>query len=538
MQRDLDRLATEEFDLLIIGAGILGASIARDAALRGLSVALIDRGDFGSGTSANCLKIVHGGLRYLAHLDLRRMRQSIRERSTWLRVAPHLVSPLPVIVPTFGYGMQARWLLRAALAMNDLLSADRNKGITGDRHLPNGRALSRAECLASVPELERPGLTGGVMFYDAQMYSADRLVFEVVLGAARAGANVANHVAFESGERTRHALVGARVRDVLGGTTFTIRAGCVVNAAGPAVAPVADALAGRGKAGARQRFSLAMNFVVPHLGHTVAFSLPGGRPEPNAVLRRGNRQLFFTPWRHQTAVGTAHYPLDAEPRTNMDLEPWIAAFLEEINGAWSAAPLQRDQLRVVHHGFLPEAAGSRGAGVSLLKHHRIIDHAVEGTPNAISAVSVKYTTARRVAEETVDLVCAKLGRGRLACTTATTALPGAPSGGFANLLAETRQRWAGRADDDVIEHLVHGYGRHAEAVLEMAHRTPEGMTRVVRGAPVVYGQFLYGVEQELAETPGDLLDRRTELGARGLTDQNARTLAARALRTRAGVSAG
>src|ERR1043166_854658 len=161
MQRSLDALQSTAFDLLVIGGGILGASVARDAALRGLRVARVERGAGGGGTSSNSLRIIHGGLRYLQHLDLRRMRESIRERSMWLRIAPHLVEPLPVLVPTYGWGLRGKSVLRAALAVNDVIAWDRNRTLAPDRRLPAGRAVSRAECLALVPELTGPGLTGG-----------------------------------------------------------------------------------------------------------------------------------------------------------------------------------------------------------------------------------------------------------------------------------------------------------------------------------------------------------------------------------------
>src|SRR5687767_14475130 len=149
MRRDIPRLAETQFDLLIVGAGIFGACAAWDASLRGLSVAVVDQDDFGAATSANSLRIVHGGLRYLARGDFRRMRESIRERSTLLRIAPGLVHPLEILVPTYGHAARGRLAHAAALALNDLISSRRNEGLDPSSHIPAGRLVSRDECLAS-----------------------------------------------------------------------------------------------------------------------------------------------------------------------------------------------------------------------------------------------------------------------------------------------------------------------------------------------------------------------------------------------------
>jgi glycerol-3-phosphate dehydrogenase len=227
-------LADQTFDLIVIGGGVFGACAARDAARRGLDVALIERGDFSGATSARSFKMVHGGIRYLQHLDLARVRQSSADRQTLLRDAPHLVRPLPVVVPTYGHGMQGKAALRAAMALYDLLTADRNAGIADpSRRIPRGRCLSRAEVLDRFPGLPAEGLTGAGVFSDGQMYNPPRLVLAFVRSAASAGAVAANYV-----EATRilvreGRVEGVEARDVLDGVPFTIRGRAVLNAAGP-----------------------------------------------------------------------------------------------------------------------------------------------------------------------------------------------------------------------------------------------------------------------------------------------------------------
>ncbi len=252
MQRDLRRLADTRFDLVIVGAGIYGAIAAWDAASRGLSVALIDQGDFGAGTSFNNLKTLHGGLRSLQALNLRQMRLFIRERRALARVAPHLVRPLSFVVPTYRDPRRSRTLMRLALAINDVGSSDRHQGLADPSlQLAPGHIVSRAECLRLNPIIEPAGVTGGAVWYDYQLENTDRMTFSFVLSAAAAGAVVANYVRAVALLRTGARISGVRVEDRLTSERFDIRGTIVLNAAGPwASTLLATVDGGRGFAGA------------------------------------------------------------------------------------------------------------------------------------------------------------------------------------------------------------------------------------------------------------------------------------------------
>src|SRR3954452_22687148 len=234
MKRDLLRLANSEFDLVVIGGGIFGACAAWDAAQRGLSVALIDRGDFCSVTSAQHLKMVHGGIRYLQHGDIYRLRQSSVERRSFLRIAPHLVRPLPVVIPTYGNGMKGKAVLRAGMVMYDLLTADRNRGISDTtRHIPPGTTIGAGDVLRMFPGLPTRGLTGAGVFCDGQIHNPPRFVLAILQGAVQAGAQLANYVEATGFVRRGGQVAALKVRDTLTGSDFEIRARVVLNATGP-----------------------------------------------------------------------------------------------------------------------------------------------------------------------------------------------------------------------------------------------------------------------------------------------------------------
>jgi glycerol-3-phosphate dehydrogenase len=234
MRRSLVALSEREFDVVVVGSGICGAAILWDAAQRGLSAALLEQEDFGSGTSAHSLKVVHGGIRYLQHLDFSRVRESSRERSALLRIAPHLVHPLPVVVPTFGHGLGGPEALGAAFLLLEALTATRNRRLPEpERRVPRARLIPRRQVRDWYPYLDRPELTGAGMFWDGQLVNPPRLVWEFVRTAAGAGAEVANYCEVEDFVRRGNRVVGVAVRDRLAGDRFEVRARVVVNATGP-----------------------------------------------------------------------------------------------------------------------------------------------------------------------------------------------------------------------------------------------------------------------------------------------------------------
>src|SRR5476649_2602727 len=221
MTRDLDQLTGRAFDLLVVGGGIYGLTIAYDAAQRGLSVALIERNDFGSGSSFNHLRTIHGGLRYLQSLDIGRARESIRERRTTARIAPHAVRPLAFAVPLYRSLLRGKMAMRAGFLLDRLVSMDRNRGVLDSHRLPGGRVVSRSHAAQRFPGLKRQGLTGAAVFYDYVTTEPDRFTFSFALAAAAHGAVLANHVEAVAPLFDGTRVVGVSARDALG--TRTIR---------------------------------------------------------------------------------------------------------------------------------------------------------------------------------------------------------------------------------------------------------------------------------------------------------------------------
>ncbi len=520
MIRDLTGLSDDLLDLLVIGGGVTGAWVARDAAQRGLRVGLVERADFGAGASAQCFRTIHGGLRYLQRLELLGARRSIRERSMWLRVAPHLVEPLPFLVPTYRRGAARRPLLRAALAVIDLMGRDRNRGLDPARHLPPGHALSRREALERAPEIDDPDLTGAVVFHDAQMYSPTRLVLDIVCAAEQDGAALANHVEARAITASRDGL-RVRCTDLLSGGALDIHTRSLVNATGAQALHLAGQW-GLDGASPDVTLSVALNLVVDHPVHDVAFTVAGRTSDPGSVVHMGARRLFVAPWRSRTLIGTAHYRM--APSAVLDTALYVERFLEEVNAPGTGLRIRSDQVLGVQHGLLPALRTAPTEPVRLLRHDRITDHASSGTPGAFSVLPVKFTTARWVAQETVGRVFRFLENSVPPCRTADTPLPGGRLSSWSELTRQADEE-VGFLPTDCRAHLLHTHGARFRDVLALAADRPELLERIEVDSPVFGAQLAYGAECEMACTIADLLERRTELAVRGPASPAARTRA-------------
>lgn len=523
MKRNIAKLTNQAYDLLVIGGGIYGVCIAWDAALRGLSVALVDKGDFGHATSANSLKIIHGGLRYLQDGNFLLMRTMIRERTTWMRIAPHLVHPLPCLMPTSNKRLaRSHIALYTALKLNDLISYDRNRLNDPQKILPNGHIISREECLQVLPDISATGITGGAIWYDAQIDNSERLLISVVLSAVEAGAEAANYVEVIGFAGDESKVTGVIARDVLTNQGFNIRARMVVNCAGPWVDAVLGTLRNR-SLNTRYHLSTAINLLTRQFLTDYAVGIPGNYvaddSKGNPVLR--SRMLFMTPWRQYSLVGTIHAPHSGKPQDYEVTETAIQDFIGEINRAYPGAALTRNDVYHVHAGFLPRAKYTGSASeVKLLRQTRIHDHEREDNiAGLITVVGVKYTTAREVAQKVVDLIIKKLQRSALPCRTHETPVYGGNIDRFQEFLAKTIAQRPVNLSPDLAKHLAYNYGSEYSQILRYLQEQPVWAQTIRTGSPVIKAEIIHAVRREMAQKLTDVVQRRTELGVAGLPDK-------------------
>jgi glycerol-3-phosphate dehydrogenase len=393
IDRDLRAAASQTYDLLVVGGGIYGATLALEAAQRGLSVLVLERGEFGGETTANSLRIVHGGLRYLQTLDLARHRESVGERRWFLREFPDLVIPLPCLMPLYdpprGGWLRRPEVFRAALAVDSFLASDLT--------LPPGRLLGSEETAGFFPSVDRDGLRGGVLWHDALVLDPHRLIVEILSRACRAGACALDHAEVEELRVEDGRVRGLGVLDHSLGQRFEVRSDVVAICAGPWV---------RGLA---RRFDRD----VPDLFHPLlAFNLlldrePLARGAVAVASREPGAQTWFLlPWQGKILAGTAY----ASSGEGGPGEKPVEGFLRDLNAALPGLDLRRPQVLQVLWGRIP--AKAEGSTTPALRPV-IYDHGRYGGPRGLVSVSgVKLTTARAVAERVLETIA--LGRRRAA----------------------------------------------------------------------------------------------------------------------------
>ncbi|GFE83943.1 FAD-dependent oxidoreductase [Steroidobacter agaridevorans] len=512
MQRTTAALAQREYDLLIIGGGAFGAAAARDAALRGLRTVLLERDDFGSGASAECFKMVHGGIRYLQHADIPRLRASCRERSALLRIAPHLVSPLPIAIPTYGHGRSGKAFLGTGARVYDLLTFDRNRGIRdATRMIGNTRLLSRSEILQMFPHLQTPKLSGAVVFEDGQMYNAARLVLAFVKGAEAAGADVCNYAEAIRFLWSGNTVQGARVRDQLTGDEFDVRARLTLNAAGPWADYLQNDAEHFGKP-KRLPFSRDAYFIVervPTSSHGIA--IQGLSRDKDALLGRQTRHLFAAPWRDKTLIGVWHKLFPETPDRAWvqpeEIEEWMA----EINSVYPTLQLRPDEVSFAHCGLVPFGETATATELSFGKESRLVDHRqTHNVQGLVSLVGIRFTMARVDAARALDLLLKQVERAPAAPASDRIELPGGEIENFAKFESDACRSLPPGVAMKSMQGLVRNHGTHYRAVLE------EGSNATVVNIPgtsTLTAEIRYAVSQEMAVHLDDVVMRRTDLAA-------------------------
>lgn len=396
MKRDLFALANAKYDLLVIGGGINGAWTAWDAALRGFSVALVEKADFGAATSANSMKIIHSGLRDLARGDITTMRLAQRERAILLRIAPEFVRPLPMVVPSYGAGGA---VLSLGMGAYQLLSTGRNME---DFQLG---ALSRSQIINWLRGIKSEGLTGGIAFNDAQVTHSERFLISILASAVMFGAQLANYAEVIGLRATRGQVHEVEIRDRLTGERYLVNSRVVVNAAGPWIGQVLG-LAGRAMPRSRTRYAKGINLVTRKIDPGVSIGVYS-RSDKSDLLNGNGRYLFITPWRDRSLVGTAYVDHRGDPDHAVASEEEILSFINQVNLAYPAAELGRKDVEGVHAGLVPIQAN--GKKPRLARKDRVLDHEREGLGGLISILGAKYTTARITAEIVVDRASRRLG---------------------------------------------------------------------------------------------------------------------------------
>ena len=481
------------FDLIIIGAGINGAGIARDAASRGLRVALVEKEDIGSGTSSWSGRLIHGGLRYLEQYDVRLVRESLREREHLFRLAPHLVKPVPLIMPFYGHNQRPPWMIRTGMLAYDALSWDK----TTTRH----RILSREETLERFPGMDREDLHGAAVYMDGQVVWSERLCVETVLAAHYDGAVIRTHAAVDGLLLQNGRVHGVRYTDTLTGERYELHGRLVINAAGPWVDAV---LRETGSGSSEQLIGGTKG------SHLIVDPFPGA---PSDVVyyesQEDGRLILVAPWGQRYLIGTTDIRIDGDPGEVRADEEEMDYLLSQTNLLIPGANLTPDDVLFTYSGVRPLPYVPERAEGSVPRSHVIHDHAPE-IRGLLSIIGGKLTTYRNLGEDAVDKVFALFGRKPPRCVTRYLPLPGAKVADLSNFREELAK--ASGLPQPTVDRLVEVYGSRATEVWKIGYGSPELLEPFDEDMGAIGAELVFAFKEEFARTLTDALMRRTMVG--------------------------
>jgi glycerol-3-phosphate dehydrogenase len=492
------------FDLVVIGGGMAGAGIARDAALRGYRTLMVERKDFAFGTTSRSSKLIHGGLRYLELFDFGLVRESLRERERLARLAPHLVRPLPFLVPVYRGAKRGMFMIRVGMKLYDLL--------TPGKRTEHYRTISRDETVRLERYLDPQDLRGSGYYFDDLLLLPERLCLENILSAQRWGASIYNY-AEVVGIRRREPRGASRepraesgnweveVRGVLDGSAAQVTAHVVVNATGPWADHVRR-LAGVDGGRRCVRTTKGIHLLLPHITDHAVY----------VAAKRDERMFFVIPWQQFTLVGTTDTDFSGDLDRLAATREEVQYLMRETQRVFPTAKMRDEDISYTYTGVRPLSFEEGKSASAVSRAHKVIPEGDSGT--FLSITGTKLTCFRSLAEEAVDQVGRLLSRP-VPCRTHRLALDG--SDGEETI--EVRL-WADVPDlgrrsglePAQVQNLLNTYGRHYPAVLAMAGRSPDMKERLCKQNPDIRAQLVYAAEHERTETLADFLLRRTGIG--------------------------
>jgi len=487
-------------DAVVIGGGMAGAGVARDLALRGASVALFEKGDFASGTSSKSSKLIHGGLRYLELGDFKLVRESLREKKTLERLAPHLVRPLPFLVPVYRGAPRGLITVRIGMWLYDLLTP----GKTTERY----RVLRPVEALTMEPSVRAEDLRGAGYYFDDLLLYPERLCLENVLSAARHGARTFNYCEVEEFVHGRRGIEGVKVRDLLSGQVQAVRAATVVNCAGPWVDRIRAAARVADRSPRVVRTTKGIHCLLPRMTDRAVY-----------LSARDERMIFVIPWREFSLAGTTDTDFEGDPDRLWATREEVTYLLEEVAKVLPDKRATFDNVSYTYAGvrplsFEPGASASPGGAASKVsREHKVIPEGPDG--RFFSVTGTKLTCFRSLAQDVGDRVMRALGRAEKARTARLT-LDGADEevGKIeARVWMDVSEEMAATGlSRGTLRTLVETYGRAYPRVLELGRKLPDGFERLCPSNPEIVAQLHHALREEQAVSLQDVLLRRTGIG--------------------------
>ncbi len=501
MQRFLEDYSGEIFDVIIVGGGITGAAVAYDAASRGLSVALVEKDDYGWATSAATSKLIHGGLRYLQNLEFSLVRESLRERRIMENIAPNLVYPIQFLVPGYSDMKRNKWILRTGLTVYDVLSYDRGMTWDKSKRIPHHSWVSKEKVIDMEPEVRTLGLTGGTIYYDCQSIYPERLTLAFIKSAIKHGAKASNYAKVTGFLfSNKNKVQGVRVEDGLSGKTIDIKGSLVINCGGPWADIILNLADASGESRHRIKRSEGIHFITKKFKtrHAVVMWTPAGR------------HFFTIPWRGYQLIGTTDKEYVGSPDEWRVTRKSIEELIRDTNDSIGDGKLQYEDVTFAFGGLRPLVDTQTEGTYESSRKYEIHDNASEGFDGLITVEGGKYTTSRHLAQSVLEMVEKKLNRRPVDPITEKDFLYGCDIKDMEAFMDDMKSRYK-NFSTQTIEYLGKNYGTESAAVFELAGKE-KNLAELISEDGQIMASVVYALRNESARTLNDILFRRTGVG--------------------------
>ncbi len=521
-KRNTQALASQQFDVCIVGGGISGAWLALHCAQSGLTTALIEKGDFASQTSSSSSKLLHGGIRYLQQFQFGKVRESAIERAHYIYAAPHLSTAVPFAVPTYRDFQRSKTFLRSGMLAYKSLCFGEDRIIESrEEHLPPITSISSSG-LNEICELEGNEHTGAVVFYERHMLNSERMVLSILRTAASRGAQVVNYVEAQNYLREADRITGVRAKDMLTQKSFDLNATLVINAAGPWIDSLNSDLKSVNTGASITAFFVGSHIITRKISsHAIALTT---KHKSNAKIDRGGRHIFVIPWRNYSLIGTSYDEIDSAQADLLLQTNHVEQLLEVINQQLPQAQLTSDDLISGYSGLYPlrtdniQPSVYQGSG-----EYHIIDHfETDGVNGLITALGAKYTTGRKLSALTMKVVDKKLNRS---IDVAKTKLLDADYHSLKKFTATKVKQYQETLDEPTIKHLISHYGSSIDGLIDHCQSDPLLLEKICSTECDILGQASWAIENEQAKTLSDVIFRRTSVGLLGISPEELRRVA-------------
>jgi len=494
----------EEYDIVVIGGGITGSAVAYDASSRGLSVALVEKDDFGSKTSSATSKLIHGGLRYLENFELSLVRESLKERRILENIAPNFVYPIPnMIIFNTPKMKKQKFLLKIGMILYDILSFDKKFTWDKSKELPVHKSFSREKTIKSEPALYSKELSGSVVYYDCASISPERLTLAFIKSAASKGSDIANYMEVTGFIKNNNKIEGVSLYDKINNRSASITAKITINCAGPWADRILS-LTGTKNYKEALRRSEGIHFITKKIVNEflVTSSTPGGR------------HIFLIPWRGYTLIGTTDKEYIGSPDEWKIKKESILELIEDVNASFGEKiKITYDDVLYCYGGLRPLVEDQTEDVYESSRKYEIFDNSEDGLDGLITVEGGKYTTSRNLAENVMKIACRKLGLSGKKAGTDKEFLYGSEIEDIESYVKFCKTKYS-KLPPATADYLARIYGTEMENLLTSAGKD-KSLTEPLRPEGEIPAQVVYAIDNEMAFKLTDILFRRTGLGTLG-----------------------